>query len=86
MTVADSITISDSVKTSIIINPKPEIEKSLRNKDYFRASTFLAAILEYYGKLAINGKLETENRNVDEKSIDRFSLGEVAVFLYGLKR
>ncbi len=85
VTVADSITISDSVETSLIINPIPEIEKSLREQDYFRAATFLAAIIEYYGRLAINGKLEMENRNVDEQRIDRFSLAEISVFLYGLK-
>jgi hypothetical protein len=85
VTIAESIAISDSVETSFIINPIPEIDKSLKEQDYFRAATFLAAILEYYGRLAINGKLETENRSVDEKRIDRFSLEEVSVFLYGLK-
>jgi len=85
VTIVENITISDSVKTSLIINPIPEIEKSLKEQDYFRAATFLAAILEYYGRLAINGKLETENRSVDEQRIDRFSLEEASVFLYGLK-
>jgi uncharacterized OB-fold protein len=85
VTIAESITLSDSVETSLIINPIPEIEKSLKEQDYFRAATFLAAILEYYGRLAINGKLQTENRNVDEQRIDRFSLEDVSVFLYGLK-
>ena len=85
VTVVESITLSDSVETSFIINPIPEIDKSLKEQDYFRAATFLAAILEYYGRLAINGKLETENRSVDEERIDRFSLEEVSLFLYGLK-
>lgn len=85
VTIADSIVISDSADTSFIINPIPEIEKSLDEQDYFKAATFLAAILEYYGRLAINGKLETEDRSVDEKRIDRLSLEEVSVFLYGLK-
>jgi len=85
VTIVESITLSDSVETSLIINPIPEIEKSLKEQDYFRAATFLAAILEYYGRLAISGKLETENRNVDEQRIDRFSLDDVSVFLYGLK-
>jgi uncharacterized OB-fold protein len=85
LTVTDSITLSDSVET-LIINPIPEIEKSLKEKDYFKAATFLAAILEYYGKLSIIGKLGTENRNVDEQRIDRFSLEEVSIFLYGLKK
>jgi hypothetical protein len=85
VTIVDSIILSDSVETSLIINPIPEIEKSLKEQDYFRAATFLAAILEYYGRLAVIGKLEMENRNVDEQRIDRFSLEEVSVFLYGLK-
>jgi len=85
VTVVENITVSDSVERSLIINPIPEIEKSLKEQDYFRAATFLAAILEYYGRLAINGKLKTENRNVDEQRIDRFGLEEVSVFLYGLK-
>jgi len=85
VTIVENITISDSVETSLIINPIPEIEKSLKEQDYFRAATFLAAILEYYGRLVINKKLETEGRNVDEQRIDRFSLEEVPVFLYGLK-
>jgi hypothetical protein len=84
VTIAENITLSDSVETSLIINPIPEIEKSLREQDYFRAATFLAAMVEYYGKLAINGKLRTENRKVGER-IDRFGLEEVSVFLYGLK-
>ena len=84
-TVVEYIGVSDSKATSLIINPKLEIEKALKEQDYFKAATFLAAILEYYGKLAINGKLETENRKVDEKRIDRFGLVEVSVFLYGLK-
>ena len=85
VTVAESITFSDSIETSLIINPIPEIEKSLLEQDYFRAATFLAAILEYYGRLAINGKLKAEGRNVDEQRIDRFGLDDVSVFLYGLK-
>lgn len=85
VTVVDSITLSDSVETSLIVNPIPDIEKSLKEQDYFKAATFLAAILEYYGRLAIIGKLEKENRKVDEKRIDRFSLEEVSIFLYGLK-
>jgi len=85
VTIVDNITLSDSVETSLIINPIPEIEKSLKEQDYFRAATFLAAILEYYGKLAINGKFQTENRNVDPDRIERFSLEDVAIILYGLK-
>ena len=85
VTIVENITLSDSVETSLIIRPIPEIEKSLKEQDYFRATTFLSAILEYYGKLAINGKFEAENRNVDEQRIGRFSLVEVAVFLFGLK-
>jgi uncharacterized OB-fold protein len=85
VTVAENITLSDSVETSLIINPVPEIEKSLKEQDYFRAATFLAAVLEYYGRLAINGKLDAEGRSVDEKRVDRFSLEEVSVFIYGLK-
>jgi RNA polymerase subunit RPABC4/transcription elongation factor Spt4 len=84
VTVAERITISDSVETSLIINPIPAIEKSLKEQDHFRAATFLAAILEYYGRLAIIGKLETEKRKVDEHKIGRFSLKAVSVFLYGL--
>jgi uncharacterized OB-fold protein len=85
VTIVENITLSDSVETSLIINPLPEIEKSLKEQDYFRAATFLAAILEYYGRLAIIGRLETEKRNVDEQRIDRFGLEETSVFLYGLK-
>lgn len=83
--VVENITLSDSVETSLIINPIPEIKKSLKEQDYFRAATLLAAVLEYYGKLAINGKLEAEKRKVDEKKIDRLYLGGVSVLLYGLK-
>jgi len=85
VTIAETITVSDSAETSLIINPIPEIEKSLKEQDYFRAATFLAAILEYYGRLAIDGKLEKENRKVDEDRIERFGLQETAVLLYGLK-
>lgn len=85
VTIAETIKLTDSVETSLIINPIPEIEKSLKEQDYFRAVTFLAAILEYYGRLAITEKLRTENRNVDEQRIERFSSGEMSVFLYGLK-
>lgn len=85
VTLVENITLSDSVETSLIINPRAEIEKSLTEQDYFRAATFLAAILEYYGRLAIDGKLKAEDRNVDEQKIDRFSLQDVAIFLYGMK-
>jgi uncharacterized OB-fold protein len=85
VTIAESITLSDSVETSLIINPIPEIEKSLNEQDYFRAATFLAAVLEYYGRLAINAKLAAEGRNVDEKRVDRFSSEDVTIFIYGLK-
>jgi len=85
LSIVESITLSDSVEDSLIINPIPEIEKSLKDQDYFKATTLFAAVLEYYGKQAILGKLRAENRNVDEERIEKLSLGEVSVFLYGLK-
>jgi len=84
VTLVENIILSDSIEISLIINPVPEIEQSLKNQDYFRAVTFLAAVLEYYGKLAIDGKLEGDNRSIDWGRIEGLSFGEVAVFLYAL--
>jgi hypothetical protein len=86
LTLVESLALSDSLETSLIINPIPEIEKALKEQDYFKATTFLAAILEYYGKQVIIGKLKKENRKVCSKKIyEFFSLIHVAIFLYGLK-
>jgi len=83
--IAEKISVSDSVAASLIINPIPEVEKSLKNQDHFRAVAYLAAILEYYGKLCIDEKFRVENRYVDRDRIDRFTLEQVAIFLYIFK-
>jgi uncharacterized OB-fold protein len=85
LTLVEFVRVSDSLETSLITNSIPEIEKALKEQDYFKATTFLAAILEYYGKQVIIGKLKNEGRSVDSDGIDRFHLSEVAIFLYGLK-
>ena len=83
-TLAAHATASASVATSLIINPIPEIELALKNQDYFKAVAYLAAMLEYYGKLSIDEKLRAENRNVDRDRIYRgFGLEDIAIFLYG---
>ena len=84
-TLAEHVTVSASIATSLIINPIPEIELALKNQDYFKAVAYLAAMLEYYGKLSIDEKLGAGNRNVDRDRIDRFGLEEVAIFLYSFE-
>ncbi len=81
-TLSDRVTVSDSFFTSLIINPLPEIEQSLKNQDYFRAVAYLAAMLEYYGKVSIDATLRAQNRNIDSDRLDRFGLEEVAILLY----
>ena len=84
-TLAAHVTVSASIGTSLIINPIPEIELALKDQDYFKAVAYLAAMLEYYGKLSIDEKLRAGNRNVDRDRIDRFGLEEVAIFLYSFE-
>jgi uncharacterized protein YutE (UPF0331/DUF86 family) len=83
-TLVDGVTISDSVEISLIIDPRRDVEESLRNKDYFKAATLLSAVLEYYGKLAIDKRLESEKHGVDWEKIERLHLPEVSLLLYGL--
>lgn len=84
VTLTESIALSDSIETSLIINPIPEIEKSLKEQDYFKVVTYLAAILEYYGKLTIVGRLQSMKRNVDKNRIYNLTFQQTAIFLYGL--
>ena len=85
VTLLEGIMLSDSVETSLIINPKPEIEKSLEEQDYFKATTLLSAILEYYGKQIIIERLRAKGREVDKERVDRLHLSDVTLFLYGLE-
>jgi len=81
----ENITISDSIKTSLIIDPVPEIEKSLEEQDYFRAATFLVSILEYYGKLIINEKFHGAGWDMDDECVEGFGFEYVCLFLNGMR-
>jgi hypothetical protein len=83
-TLVQGITVTDSVAQSLIINPIGEIEQSLKNEDYFKAATYLSAVLEYYGRLAVDEKLRAEKREINRARIDRLSLQAVAILLYAL--
>jgi hypothetical protein len=83
-TLVEKITLSDSLESCLIINPVPEVEDALKKGDHFRAVALLHAVLEYYGKLPIDKRLESEKRSIDWNKIERLHLFQVALFVYAL--
>jgi len=80
VTIVENIAISDSLET-LVINPIDQIDRALKEQDYFKATVLLASVIEFYGKRAIIGKLEAK---VNTDDIYRLHLSEVTLFLYGL--
>ena len=78
-------TISHSTDVFLMRDPESEIEQSLKSGDYFRAATYLSAVLEYYGRLAIEEKLKKGERPVDEDRLDNLGAEEVVIMLFGLR-
>lgn len=80
MTIVENIAISDSLET-LVIDPIGQVERALKERDYFKATVLLASVIEFYGKRAIIGKLGAK---VNTDDIYRLHLSEVTLFLYGL--
>ena len=84
-TLVEKVTAKHTIDMLIVRDPKGETEQSLKVNDYFRATTYLHAVLEYRGKLAIERKLKSEGRNVNSDLIDDLTLKEVAMMTYSMK-
>jgi HEPN domain-containing protein/RNA polymerase subunit RPABC4/transcription elongation factor Spt4 len=80
VTIVENIAISDSLET-LVIDPIGQVERALKERDYFKATVLLASVIEFYGKRAIIGKLGAK---VNTDDIYRLHLSEVTLFLYGL--
>ena len=77
----EGVTIEYNTDSILFKDRNPEVEQSLKSGDFFRAVTYLATLLDYYGRLVIGEKLKGKGRDVADGRLDYISAESVVILL-----